>query len=246
VRLAMALLGAVVLHGVVFGLGLALLPHRAASRARVSAVDVDVVPARPDPVAARPASPTEPAPPPHPPRHRRRAEVPPALAPATAVTPALARVPAGAPPLAPAPALAPVPAGAPAAPDVTSRAAAPASPALAGRAGGAVPAGRAGPAPAAPVASLSAQPRYRTNPAPDYPVRARRLREEGLVYVRVAVTDGGLPAAVTVERGCGHPLLDDAALEAVRRWTFEPARAAGTPVASLVVVPVRFSLSDAR
>jgi protein TonB len=54
----------------------------------------------------------------------------------------------------------------------------------------------------------------------------------------------GLPAEISLNRSSGHPLLDRAALDAVRRWTFEPGRAAGVPVASLVVVPVRFSLEQ--
>ena len=61
----------------------------------------------------------------------------------------------------------------------------------------------------------------------------------------MAVGADGVATTLTVERSCGHPLLDQAALDAVRRWTFEPARAAGLPVASLVVIPVRFSLADA-
>ena len=212
-RLAIGLAGALLLHGVVFGVGLALLPREVRRPAPVLMVDVDVLPARPDPVT--------PAPPPSPPtaravrpaRHLRRA------------APALQPMPTAAPA-----ALAPVPASAPV---VTTKPALPAAPAR--------PAATVAPGP-----SLSAQPRYRTNPPPVYPVAARRLREEGVVLVRVAVAADGRPTAVTVERGCGHPLLDEAAREAVRRWTFEPARAGGTPVDSLVVIPVRFSLSDAR
>jgi protein TonB len=48
---------------------------------------------------------------------------------------------------------------------------------------------------------------------------------------------------VSVSRGSGYPELDEAAVRAVRRWMFEPARAAGLPVASHVDIPVRFSLS---
>jgi protein TonB len=64
------------------------------------------------------------------------------------------------------------------------------------------------------------------------------------VLLNVVVQPNGIPAAITLNRGCGHPLLDRAALDAVHGWTFEPARAAGLPVSSLVVVPVRFSLSE--
>jgi protein TonB len=92
--------------------------------------------------------------------------------------------------------------------------------------------------------SVSATPRYRTNPKPDYPLPCKRRREEGMVLLNVVVQADGLPAAVWLNRGSGHPLLDQSALAAVRRWTFEPGRAAGQAVSSLVVVPVRFSLGE--
>jgi protein TonB len=92
-------------------------------------------------------------------------------------------------------------------------------------------------------AVASAQPRYHTNPKPDYPIPSLRRREEGIVLLNVQVAADGMPVAISLNRGCGHPLLDRAALDAVRRWTFEPARAAGVPVSSLVVIPVRFSLA---
>jgi len=40
----------------------------------------------------------------------------------------------------------------------------------------------------------------------------------------------------------GHAGAVTAALRAVRRWTFEPARTAGIPTASKVEIPVRFDL----
>jgi TonB family protein len=62
--------------------------------------------------------------------------------------------------------------------------------------------------------------------------------------VDVAVDANGTPTRISVNRSSGYPLLDRAALDAVRRWTFDPARAGGTPVFSQVVVPVRFSLGE--
>jgi protein TonB len=91
---------------------------------------------------------------------------------------------------------------------------------------------------------VSASPRYLSNPAPDYPLPCKRRHEEGIVLLNVIVQPDGLPAAISLDRGSGYPLLDRAALDAVRHWTFEPARAAGVPVSSLIVVPVRFSLDQ--
>ena len=39
------------------------------------------------------------------------------------------------------------------------------------------------------------------------------------------------------------PMLDDAAVKAVRQWVFKPALSNNKPVAVWVAVPVRFSLN---
>jgi len=90
---------------------------------------------------------------------------------------------------------------------------------------------------------LSSRASYLSNPRPEYPEEARRQHQEGLVILSVEVSADGRPDDVTVTRGSGFPLLDQAALDAVRSWRFEPARAAGLPVSSHVDVPVRFTLS---
>jgi protein TonB len=90
---------------------------------------------------------------------------------------------------------------------------------------------------------LSSHASYLSNPKPDYPPDARRQRQEGVVVVNVEVEADGRAGDVNVSRSSGFPLLDDAAVRAVRRWLFEPARAGGLPVASRVDVPVRFSLA---
>jgi len=90
---------------------------------------------------------------------------------------------------------------------------------------------------------LSSHASYLSNPKPDYPPDARRQRQEGVVLVNVEVGADGRAGDVSVGRSSGFPLLDDAAVRAVRRWLFEPARAGGVPVASRVEVPVRFSLA---
>jgi len=92
-------------------------------------------------------------------------------------------------------------------------------------------------------AGTNAKPRYRSNPPPDYPLEARRLKQQGVVILSVAVNAAGHPISVSLSRGSGFPSLDKAALDAVSRWSFEPAQTAGMPMASHVEVPVRFSLS---
>jgi protein TonB len=93
-------------------------------------------------------------------------------------------------------------------------------------------------------AQVQARPNYLRNPAPRYPEASRKNGEEGLVLLTVEVSASGRPMSVTLAQSSGHERLDRAALEAVRRWAFEPARLGPLPVDSTVQVPVRFRLSD--
>jgi periplasmic protein TonB len=92
------------------------------------------------------------------------------------------------------------------------------------------------------VASGSAG--YLNNPKPHYPGIARSRHWEGLVYLRVYVSPGGLCEKLNVQRSSGHDELDESALQAVRKWKFVPGTRGGTPVASWVTVPIEFTLRD--
>lgn len=83
---------------------------------------------------------------------------------------------------------------------------------------------------------------YLANPAPVYPPLSRRMGEQGKVLLRVQVDAEGTPQEVALYRSCGVARLDEAALAAVRRWQFQPARQAGQAVAASVIVPIDFKL----
>ncbi len=87
-----------------------------------------------------------------------------------------------------------------------------------------------------------AKPDYLKNPPPRYPSRAKRLKQQGLVSLNAWVSASGRVQRLTVRSSSGYTLLDEAALESVKRWKFKPARMNGTPVDSKVIVPVRFEL----
>jgi protein TonB len=87
---------------------------------------------------------------------------------------------------------------------------------------------------------------YLENPPPAYPLSARRLGQSGLVLLRVLVSESGKPAEVRIAKTAGVDALDRAALEAVRGWTFVPARRGEAPVAAWVEVPLRFRLDGPR
>ena len=79
---------------------------------------------------------------------------------------------------------------------------------------------------------------------PVYPPRCLRMGVEGRVKVRVLVGEDGRPQEVTLEVSSGDSLLDESAMEAVRRWRFEPATRNGAPVRAWMMVPVEFKLVD--
>lgn len=80
------------------------------------------------------------------------------------------------------------------------------------------------------------------NPPPAYPAAAMRRSETGTVVVRVQVDASGAPGGVALIRRSGSRDLDRAAMEAVRRWRFQPAQRDGVPVAGSVDIPIDFSL----
>lgn len=82
------------------------------------------------------------------------------------------------------------------------------------------------------------------NTPPGYPPLAVRDGEEGSVVLRVHIAADGSAAAVEIFRTSGYPLLDRAALRAVGRWHFVPARRAELPVPSTMLVKIRFVLTN--
>jgi len=95
---------------------------------------------------------------------------------------------------------------------------------------------------AAPPPLREAHPAYRENPCPGYPQVARRRGMEGTVLLEVWVDSQGGVKDLRVFQSSGHEILDQAAMDAVRRWAFEPARRGDQAVEMWVKVPVRFQL----
>ena len=77
---------------------------------------------------------------------------------------------------------------------------------------------------------------------PRYPESARRQGIEGTALLRFQVLTDGRVGEVLVERSAGFSDLDLAAVEAIKRWRFEPARRDQQAVAAWAVLPVEFRL----
>ena len=75
--------------------------------------------------------------------------------------------------------------------------------------------------------------------APVYPALAQRAGVAGVVILECVIDKAGRIAGARVLRG--HPLLDEAALDAVRQWTYRPTLLNGTPVEVVMTVTVRFA-----
>jgi protein TonB len=75
---------------------------------------------------------------------------------------------------------------------------------------------------------------------PVYPAIAQAARVEGTVIIEATIGPTG--RVVDAQPLRSIPLLDGAALEAVRQWVFTPTLLNGTPVPVLMTVTVRFEL----
>ena len=78
------------------------------------------------------------------------------------------------------------------------------------------------------------------NANPVYPPEAREARVQGVVILEVTLSRTGEVSDVEVLRSV--PLLDEAAVAAVRQWRYEPTLVDGEPVSILMTVTVNFQL----
>lgn len=79
-------------------------------------------------------------------------------------------------------------------------------------------------------------------PAPEIPQIAKERRIFGLVVLAAVVDTQG--AVTRVKVVSGNPILAPAALEGVKHWRYKPAILNGKPVASDILIQVRFELGN--
>jgi protein TonB len=75
---------------------------------------------------------------------------------------------------------------------------------------------------------------------PVYPALARAVRVQGIVIIEATIDEKGNVESARVLKG--EPLLNQAALDAVRQWRFTPALLSGVPVPVVMTVTVDFRL----
>jgi periplasmic protein TonB len=119
---------------------------------------------------------------------------------------------------------------------------------------GDLPDGIIGPAPPPPAPRVVEQPPAPVRPggivrapqkvhhvAPEYPAIARSARVSGIVIVEALIGEDGSVRDVKVMQSV--PLLDAAAVTAVRQWRFTPTLLNGVPVQVIMSVTVSFNLN---
>jgi protein TonB len=92
-------------------------------------------------------------------------------------------------------------------------------------------------------AKLIASVEYLREPSPRYPPQSRKLREQGLVVLRVLIDERGTACDVAIETSSGHERLDKAAREAIARAEFRPYIEDGVARRAMVLIPIEFSLN---
>ena len=73
-----------------------------------------------------------------------------------------------------------------------------------------------------------------------YPQMAREARVQGIVIIEATIGETGNVINARVLRGV--PLLDQAALDAVRQWRYTPTLLNGVPVPVIMTLTVNFTL----
>jgi TonB family protein len=90
-----------------------------------------------------------------------------------------------------------------------------------------------GPVPASAEDGIARK--VKTKVPPVYPDLARRMAIAGTVKVAVVVSPSGVVKSTKIVGG--HPLLVDAAVDAVKKWKFEPANEESTGVVEFKFQP---------
>jgi protein TonB len=80
--------------------------------------------------------------------------------------------------------------------------------------------------------------------APVYPDIAQQANVQGVVILECVISPAGRVEDVKVLRSL--PLLDDAAVAAVKQWLYKPTLLEGVPVSVVMPVTVQFKLTDRR
>ncbi|MAZ80400.1 MAG: hypothetical protein CMP18_01260 [Rickettsiales bacterium] len=78
---------------------------------------------------------------------------------------------------------------------------------------------------------------------PIYPKRSLKLGQEGVVYLKILISESGVSEQIEFLKKSQYPLLNKSAINAVKKWQFKPVIIGGKAVKSWVEVPIEFKIS---
>ncbi len=107
---------------------------------------------------------------------------------------------------------------------------------------GGLPDAPQGPVAPVRVGGLLKEPRKLRHVDPEYPMLALKARMQGVVVVEAVIDARGAVTEAKILRGV--PMLDEAALAAVRQWTYQPTLLDGIPTPVIMTVTVQFRLNQ--
>ena len=86
------------------------------------------------------------------------------------------------------------------------------------------------------------EPKRIAGAPPEYPVFARSARIQGVVILEAVINERGTIERVKVLKS--EPLLDAAAIAAVKEWRYTPTLLNGVPVSVLMTITINFTLQN--
>lgn len=94
------------------------------------------------------------------------------------------------------------------------------------------------------LAEVDRPPRSVYRMPPFYPFTARRRGVEGRVVLKFIVKADGSVGTIEVVEASPRGVFEQAAVEAVKQWKFNPASKDGEPVNCWIIQPIRFKLGS--
>ena len=86
-------------------------------------------------------------------------------------------------------------------------------------------------------------PTYKTHVKPKYPKSAQEAKKGGTVVLQLTINENGIPEEIVALTNLGFG-LEDAAIEALKKSTFQPATQEGKPISKEVEIPFAFTIAD--
>ena len=94
-----------------------------------------------------------------------------------------------------------------------------------------------------PVFELSTMPVYKTKVDPKYPPSLKKKEVEGNVLLSATIDETGKVVKVAVKRS-DNDLFSKAAVDALKKCTFTPAKQNDKPVTTTIDIPIKFLLDE--